>query len=127
MPETKDRARLKDRGGCFKLDQHDHGGCYRNRRRRMHHDAKLAVMGIVLDRMDMRHLGHSKQRQQDKTHHGDHRPSAWLGAASSAEICLKSSQQNSPHIKNTHNWMLGSCTGLLNQPEIQQSGMANAP
>jgi len=75
MPETYDRPRFKNRGHCFDLDQHDHGSRHRNGRGCVHDDAQRAMVGVALDRVEVRHLDDGQQRQQDKTHHGDHRQS----------------------------------------------------
>jgi len=72
-------------------------------------DAKLAMIGIALSRMDMRHLDHSQQRQQDKTHQRDRRPNAWLGTEIPAEMCPKSSQ-DTPSLLRIH--IIG-CSGSL--------------
>ena len=45
-------------------DHHDREGYYR-----VHCDAELAMIGVTDDRMHMRYLGHSQQRQQDQANH----------------------------------------------------------
>ena len=59
-------------------DQEDNCRGHRNRRRRVHGNAELAMIGVGLQRMDVRHLDHGQQRQQGKTHYRDHRQSTQL-------------------------------------------------
>ena len=74
MPVPDDRLRRKNPGGALHLDQYDHRGHRRYGRGRVHHNAKLAMVGgIVVEWVSVRHLDHGQQRQQSKTHHGDQR------------------------------------------------------
>jgi hypothetical protein len=82
------RARLNQRRGGSDSDQDDRGRHHRNRRRRVHGNAQRAVAGIGVERMVMRHLGHSEQRQQGQTQQSDGPESSWLRAATPAEIWL---------------------------------------
>jgi hypothetical protein len=47
----------------------------------MHHDAQRAVVGIGIERVNVGHLGHGQERQQDQAHNGDGRPGSQPGAA----------------------------------------------
>lgn len=67
MPVPDDRSRLKNRSGGFDLDENDRRSHNRDRRSRMHRDAQRTMVGIAFERMDVRHLDHGQQRQQDKT------------------------------------------------------------
>lgn len=54
-----------------------HNGCrnHRGGRHRVHHNAQLAVVGIGLVGMQMRHLGNGQKREQDEAqdrHYGQH-------------------------------------------------------
>ena len=49
-------ARLNQRLRPSDPDKDDQGGYDRNRRGRVHRNAQLAMVGIRVDRMDMRHL-----------------------------------------------------------------------
>jgi hypothetical protein len=66
MPNHRSRLNNCHRGS--KRDQDNHGRGYRDWRRRVHHDAKRAMVGIALVRVQMRHLDDGKQRQQGKAH-----------------------------------------------------------
>ena len=90
MPIACDRMRLINRGAGLNLDQYNRGRCHCNRRGRMQHNAKRAVVGIGVYRMHVRNLHNRQQRQQDEAHHGNHRQSKALCAAFFAEMCPKS-------------------------------------
>lgn len=105
MTNPGDDAGLENRRGGLDLDQHDDDGCDRDRRSRVHHNAERAMVGVVFDGMDVRHLDHCQQRQQDKAQHGYCRPGAWLSAAFSAEMCLQSCQTDDPCTKDTQDSM----------------------
>jgi len=75
MPVTGNRLRLKNRGGGPDLDQHDHGRSDGYGRCRVHHDAQRATVGIGVHLVNVRHLDHGQQRQQDNTHNGGQRQS----------------------------------------------------
>lgn len=84
------------------LDQnHDCRG-HRNRRRRVHGNAQLAMVGIAAERMHVRDLSNGQQRQQGKTQHSDRRQSAQLCRPSTAEMCRKSRQIDIPCISRIH-------------------------
>ncbi len=99
MPVADDSVRLKNRGGDLDLDQDDHGRADRDGRRGVHHNAERAVIGIGVHRMDVSHLDYCEQRQQDKTHHGGNRQSAWLCAAIPAEVCPECCQTTTPALR----------------------------
>jgi hypothetical protein len=104
MTVADNRNRLKDRLGSSNLDQDDYGRHHRNGRRGVHYDAQRAMVGIAFELMRVRHLDHGDQRQQEKAYHGHNRQSAWLWAAITRRICLKSCQPTIPCIKDTQNW-----------------------
>jgi hypothetical protein len=65
--------RLDYRRSSLDLNQ-DNNGCGNcNRCRRVHHDAQRAIVGICVERVNVRNLHHGQQRQQDQAHHGDDR------------------------------------------------------
>jgi hypothetical protein len=125
MPVTDDRAGLENRGRHFDLDQDNHGGRYCNGGGGVHDDAQRAVVGIVLDGMDVRYLDYGEQRQQDKAHHGRDRPRNRPGAKSSAEMSLESCQETIPYLKNTHNWMRREFAGLRDSPKFGETGQTS--
>jgi len=92
MPVTDERARFKSWAATLHLDQHNYGSRHRNGRGRMHDDAQLAMVGIALERMRVRHLDHRQQRQEGKAHHGGNRQSAWLRVAYTAGNCPETCQ-----------------------------------
>jgi hypothetical protein len=73
--------RLKNRRGGLDVDQDNHGCRNGYRRCRVHHDAQRAVVGIGIERVNVGHLGHGQERQQDQAHNGDGRPGSQPGAA----------------------------------------------
>jgi len=96
MPVTRNRLRLKGGDAALHMHQH-HDGCgNRNRRRRMHHDAERAVVGIRVYLVDVRHLNHGKQGQQEQAHYRSNRQQACLCAAFAAQKCLNSCQSTFP-------------------------------
>ena len=78
MPVPDDRLWRKNLCGSLDPDQHDYGGCDRDGRCCVHHDTQRAMVCIAYERVRVRYLDDSQQRQQDKTHHGDQRQSTWL-------------------------------------------------
>jgi len=99
------RKRLEDRGGNpHRHQNHDHFD-HRYRRGRMHGDAQLTVVGILLERVHVRHLGQSQQRQQGQTQQRGRPKTLRLRAAIPACIRQKSVQRKIPQYKNTQNWM----------------------
>lgn len=76
MPIPDNSGNFKNyRSGGLDLNQHDHRSHDRDRRGGMHRDAQRAMICIAFERMHVRYLHHSQQRQQDKTQHGNHRQS----------------------------------------------------
>ena len=76
VPVPNDRAGLNNGRRSSGL-HHDHKRSdYRDRSRRLHCNAQRAMVGIVGDRMHVRHLDHGQQRQQDQAHHRRNRQSA---------------------------------------------------
>lgn len=82
MPDH--RARLDERRLGTEHHKHHDGGCHRDGRRRVHRDAKGAAVGIAVERMEMRHLNHGQQGQQEETHNDRNRQSAVLCLANAA-------------------------------------------
>jgi hypothetical protein len=99
VPIAGDRLRLENGRAGLDLNQNNNGSCNRDGRGCMEQDAEGAVVGIGIDRMHVRHLDYGEERQQDKTHDGDHRQSEQLCAAFSAEVCLKCCQTGTSHLR----------------------------
>jgi hypothetical protein len=78
MTVTDHNARFNGRRLGSNPDQDNQSRKHRNRRRRLHGDAELAMVGVVAHGVHVRHLGYSQQRQQGKTQHGDRRQSTQL-------------------------------------------------
>jgi hypothetical protein len=70
----------------------------------VHGNAELAVVGVVVQRMDVRYLDNSKQRQQGHAQQSGCPASAWLPAAFRAAICLRLCQQIISCFKDTQYW-----------------------
>jgi hypothetical protein len=73
-------------------DNNDGGNRSRNRRGRVHHDTERAVIRVRGERVDVRHLHHGQQSQQDQTNHRYHRRVARQGEQLSAPVGLNSAQ-----------------------------------
>ena len=99
LPPADDGARLGLRCGGSHVHQHHNRRGRRNRRRRVHRDAQRAMVCIAFGRVQVRHLDHGQQRQQDQAHDGNHRPGTQPGAAISAESCQKSCQTTTPCLR----------------------------
>lgn len=104
VPIPDERARLNERRGGSKSDQDNHSRDDRNRRSRVHRNAQLAMVGIRVQRMHVRHLDNNQQRQQGQTHKSGCPESAWLAAAISADVGLGSCQMTIPNLKDTQYW-----------------------
>jgi hypothetical protein len=64
MPVSNDRGELtQGQRRSADPDQHNRGHHDHERHYRVHHDTELAMIGVTTNRMHMRHLGHSQQRQ----------------------------------------------------------------
>jgi hypothetical protein len=99
-----DRARLKGTSFALHPDQNDHSRDCRDRRCRVHSDAQLAMVSVAVDRVDVGHLDHGQQCQQDQTHQSRHTESVRLPAAIFAHLRLKSSQWAVLNLKDTFHW-----------------------
>ena len=91
-----DRTRLNQRLRPSDPDKDDQDGYDCNRRGRVHRNAQLAMVGIRVERMDVRHLDHGEQRQQGQTQQRRCPESVWLPAAAPTIIWLQSGQQIHP-------------------------------
>jgi hypothetical protein len=78
------------------LDQDHNYRSHRHRRRRVHGNAKLAMVGVSFQRMGVCYLNDGQQRQQGKTHNSDRRQSTQLCRPSPAELCLEFCQMEIP-------------------------------
>jgi hypothetical protein len=78
----------------------------------------LAVVGVFLEGMHVRHLGQSQQRQQDKTQQRGSCESLWLRVPIIASLSQKSVQRKNSYLKDTQNWMQGADPGLQNGRKI---------
>jgi hypothetical protein len=67
----------------------------------MHRDAQLAMVGVALGRMDVRHLNDGKERQQGQTYESKGSESAWLLEAAPAEMCLQPAQSTIPDFESS--------------------------
>jgi hypothetical protein len=85
---TDDCARLNQRLRPSDPDQDDQDGYDGNRRGRVHRYAQLAMVGIGVECMDVRHLDHGEQRQQGQTQQRRSPESVWLPEAALANIWL---------------------------------------
>ena len=103
---TGDCVRLKNRRRPLDLHQHHFGSRNCHRSRRLHRNAQRAMVGVGFQRMDVRNLHYSQKREQNQTYEGRNRQSSKLGAASPAQIGLKSCQRNNPWFKDTHYCLL---------------------
>lgn len=54
---------LKNRRGSLDLDHDDDGSSHRDGRCRVHHDAELAMVGVRVNGMHVRHLDQGQQPQ----------------------------------------------------------------
>lgn len=70
MPVPDDRTRLSNRFWGSDSDQDHDGRGNRNRRRGVHRNAQRAMVGIVVQRMNVRHLDQGHHRQQRQTQQG---------------------------------------------------------
>jgi len=84
MPIPREGSRLKNKGAGLDLNQDDNGRGNGHGRCRVHQDAQRAVVGVAFERVNVGHLHHGQQRQQDQAHHGHQRPGSLPGAAFSA-------------------------------------------
>jgi hypothetical protein len=67
----------------------------------MHCNAQRAMVGIGIYRVNVGHLHHGQQGQQDKTHYRGSRQGTGPCAAIPAQKCLQSDQHTNPCFKNT--------------------------
>jgi hypothetical protein len=58
----------------------------------VHRDAQLAMVGIAIGRMDVRHLNDGKERQQGQAHKNNGSESAWLLEATPSAMSLQAAQ-----------------------------------
>jgi hypothetical protein len=82
-------------------DEDDCDGGYRNRRGRMHDDAQRAVVGGSFNRVNVRHLDDSQQREQEQTQKDDRARCARFWAATPAVLESKCCQKAAPCSKDT--------------------------
>jgi hypothetical protein len=104
-PIPDGRAGLDERRGGHSADQDNDRRNHRNRRGRMHRDAQLAMVGIAIGRMDVRHLNDGEERQQDQAQESHSSESARLLEAAPAEMCLQPAQ--STVLASDHPWLQG--------------------
>ncbi len=85
MPGPDDRTRFKDRYRRSNLyEDHDRSG-HSDWSRGMQHDAQRAMAGFGLQRVHVRYLNDSQERQQNKTQ--GHRKGSLSQASVSAASC----------------------------------------
>jgi hypothetical protein len=63
----------------------------------MHGDAQRAMIGIAVERVQVRDLDHRQQRQQNETEQSGGAKSSWLPASFLAKMGLESCQLNTLH------------------------------
>jgi hypothetical protein len=88
-------ANLSGRRMCAQRNNNYGGNRGRNRRGRMQRDTERAVVGVRCLRVDVRHLHHGQQSQQDQTYHCYHRRFARQGEQLAAPVGLNSAQTGS--------------------------------
>ena len=76
------------------------------------------MVGVLFERVHVRHLGQSQQRQQCETQQRGHPETLRFRASIAACIRQKSVQRKIPHIKNTQNWMRWGRTGLQKREDL---------
>ena len=129
LPNGTDGANHGDWREDLKLDEHYDRGRNCNWRGGVQHDAKGAVVGVSIHRVDVGHLDegeHRKQRQAHEDHYAGLRPAA----AIATRPCLKSGQTQASCegdlLKNTCTWMhrVPRChmrkTLVVMQPQTRQ-------
>jgi hypothetical protein len=105
MPEPDHRTGFDHWSGASQLNQDDEGRGYRRRGGGMEHDTELAMIGVSGGGVDVRHLHHGQQGQQNQAQNRrGHRKCAppCVGA-----VWLESVQKDvTPYFQDTQNWML---------------------
>jgi hypothetical protein len=105
VPIAGDPASLQDRKRHCDLNERDYGRSCNNGGRRVHHDAKRAMIGVSVNRMRVGYLSDGQQGQQRQAHHCYHK-STRLFAASQLEARLEASKQTPRTLlKDTQIWM----------------------
>ena len=79
----------------MRAQRNNHNGSYRgfDGRSRVHHDTEWAVIRIRSLRVDVRHLHHGQQRQQDQANNRHHCRVARKGEQLAAPVGLSSAQR----------------------------------
>ena len=80
IPIAYDRADFNQRLAAAQDDQNDRGGNHRNRSRRVHGDAQLAMIRVALEYVVVRHLDEGQKRQQGQTQQSGSPKSLWPAA-----------------------------------------------
>jgi hypothetical protein len=81
MAKADHDAALDQRRRGSKADQH-HDSSHRGyRSRAVHRNTQLAVIGVAVSGVNMRHLKHKQQRKQRQTQQRSSSKSPWLQAA----------------------------------------------
>ena len=82
-------------------EQHQHNNCRSrlNRRCRVHHNAQRTLIGIAVERMDMRYLNRGQQHQQGKAQQGRSAKRARRQPPFPDEMCPEPFHANIPLIK----------------------------
>ena len=101
---TDDGFEQDNRGGNAYLHQYSRNRGRLNRSRRVHRDAKRAMVGSRFIRVDVCHLGNCKQRQQHETQERHHPQSSRLHepglcACVRADLGPESCQKPSPALR----------------------------
>ncbi len=104
IPVSNGRALFSHQHWSANLYQENRGRSGHNRSRRVHRDAKRAMVGSRFIRVDVCHLGNCKQRQQHETQERDHAQGSGLrepgpGACVCADLGSESCQKPSPALR----------------------------
>ena len=87
MPDRSNRTYVENGRNSLDLNQHDGNDGSRDGRRGMQNDAKRAVVGVGVDRVDVRHLNDREQSQQRQTHTRRRRKPGALRGDHCASVC----------------------------------------
>jgi hypothetical protein len=90
-------AHGEDRLRSTDTNQKNEDGGDRERRCRMHHDTKRAMIAVGIDRMNVRHLHDGKHRKQDQAHdRGNARCARFLAATAAGSGKQSCQEQGGP-------------------------------
>jgi hypothetical protein len=79
---AKNGAWFQNRNRRTHLNENDDAGSHRHRRNRMDGDTQRAMIGVAVERMDVRNLDDCKQSQHHQAHYGSYHKTSWCPAVS---------------------------------------------